>query len=135
MLSFHVGQKEGYAKYPCFIYLLDSRVKFGYWVRKDWLSREALVPSDCVILPSLHIKLELMKQFVKVLKKLAIVLNTSLKSSIISAQSTSQPEIWMATNKSKRMKTFNAPKFRKESFIADIEKNACNEFVWTLKKF
>jgi hypothetical protein len=59
----------------------DSRAKHEHWARKDWSPREymvdggqnvmneLLVARDRIILPPLHIKLGLMKQFVKVLSK------------------------------------------------------------------
>ena len=59
----------------------QSRAKSEHWTRKDWPPREALVPGsmnvintplvprDRIILPPLHIKLGLMKQYVKALNK------------------------------------------------------------------
>jgi hypothetical protein len=81
MMNFLVGLQSGYTKHPCFLCLWDSRDKENHWVRKDWPLRETtvlrehnvvnapLVDSDKIILPPLHIKLGLMKQFVKSLNK------------------------------------------------------------------
>lgn len=81
MVNFLLGQQSGYTKYPCFLCLWDSRAKHEHWTRKDWPPRkdmvvgaqnvinESLVARDRIILPPLHIKLGLMKQFVKALNK------------------------------------------------------------------
>ena len=81
MVNFLLGQQDGYTKYPCFLCLWDSRNDGQHWQRKHWPSRknlvvgennvvnEPLVDRDRIILPSLHIKLGLMKQFVKSLDK------------------------------------------------------------------
>lgn len=74
-----LGQQSGYTKYPCFICLWDSRDKEQHYVRKDWPLRiilkvgernileEPLIDPKKILLPPLHIKLGLMKQFVKAL--------------------------------------------------------------------
>ena len=81
MVNFLLGQQSGYTKYLCFLCLWDSRAKHEHWTRKDWPPREylvigeqnvinePLVARDRIILPPLHIKLGLMKQFVKALNK------------------------------------------------------------------
>ena len=79
MVNFLLGQQSGYTKYPCFICLWDSRARSDHWVKKEWPERitltvnecnvinEPLVPREKIILPPLHIKLGIMKQFVKAL--------------------------------------------------------------------
>lgn len=79
MVNFLLGQQGGFTKFPCFLCYWDSRAKQYHWVRKEWPKREnmvvgeqnvihaALVSQDKIILPPLHIKLGLMKQFVKAL--------------------------------------------------------------------
>ena len=59
----------------------DSRVKQDHWIKREWPSREVfirgekniknipLVNREKILLPPLHIKLGLMKQFVKALDK------------------------------------------------------------------
>ena len=80
MANFLLGQQSGYTKYPCFICLWDSRARDDCWVKKEWPPRdsmrvgeanvinEPLVAKEKIIIPPpLHIKLGLMKQFVKAL--------------------------------------------------------------------
>ena len=78
MINFLLGQQSGHTKYPCFICYWDSRAKSSYWTQKSWPVRDLvvgernvinkpLVPQEKIILPPLHIKLGLMKQFVKAL--------------------------------------------------------------------
>ena len=81
MINILLGHQAGYVKYPCFLCLWDSRADDQHWQRKDWPVREELVVGennvineplvdrDSILLPTLHIKLGLMKQFVKVLDK------------------------------------------------------------------
>lgn len=81
MVSILLGQQGGYTKYPCFLCLWDSRADAEHWIRTDWPERSALVagehnvlraplvPAEKIVLPPLHIKLGLMKQFVKALNK------------------------------------------------------------------
>ena len=81
IVNFQLGQQSGYTKFPCFICLWDSRAKTDHWIKKDWPLRNnmtvgkqniintRLVSRDKIILPPLHIKLGLMKQYVKALDK------------------------------------------------------------------
>lgn len=81
ILTMLLGQQSGYTKYPCFLCLWDSRAREQHWTKSDWSLRETLkpgeknvinttlVPPEKVLLPPLHIKLGLMKQFVKSLQK------------------------------------------------------------------
>lgn len=81
MVNLLLGQQGGYTKYPCFICLWDSRAKQDHWNMVNWPIRqnmtigtanvinEPLVDREKIILPPLHIKLGLMKQFVKALSK------------------------------------------------------------------
>lgn len=81
ILTMLLGQQAGWTKYPCFLCLWDSRAREQHWKKSDWPSRETLkpgeknvinttlVPPEKVLLPPLHIKLGLMKQFVKSLQK------------------------------------------------------------------
>ncbi|GFV51081.1 uncharacterized protein TNCV_4743581 [Trichonephila clavipes] len=80
MVNFLLGQQGGYTKFPCFMCLWDSRDKH-HWSQKVWSVREELkvgtknlintplVNRDRIILPPFHIKLGIMKQFVKALDK------------------------------------------------------------------
>lgn len=81
MVNILLGQQGGYTKYPCFLCQWDSRANDQHWKKKDWAIRqelvvgeknvihEPLVNRDHIILPPLHIKLGLMKQFVQALNK------------------------------------------------------------------
>ena len=81
MVNFLLEQHGGYIKHPCFFCYWDSRAIDRHWVKKDWPAREdlavgdknvmnePLVNRDRAILPPLHIKLGLMKPFVKALDK------------------------------------------------------------------
>lgn len=142
MVNFLLGQQGGYTKYPCFICLWDSRARSEHWIRKDWPSRqsmvpgqlnvinEPLVPTDRIILPPLHIKLGLMKQFVKALNKGGDCYKYISKKFFNLSQEKIKNGI------------FDGPQIRRlikdENFISymtDIEKNAWNEFVWTAQNF
>ena len=79
MVNFLIDHQSGYTKYPCFICLWDSRARGEYWVRKKSPERikltvsesnvinESLVHRKKIFLQSLHIKLAIIKQFVKAL--------------------------------------------------------------------
>ena len=78
MMNFFLGQQGGYTKYPCFLCYWDSRAKDEHWIRDQWPARSSLAPGDKniihrplvhakIILPPLHIKLGVMKQYVKAL--------------------------------------------------------------------
>ena len=81
MINFLLGQLAGYTKFPCFLCLWDSRAREEHRVKKDRPLRRTmsvgasdiinkqLVSQDNIILPVLHIKLGLMKQYVKALNK------------------------------------------------------------------
>jgi len=76
-----LGQQRGYTKYPCFLCEWDSRARDKHWDIVNWPEREQLQPGsknvsnvslvdhEKILLPSLHIKLGMMKQFVKVLDR------------------------------------------------------------------
>ena len=81
MVNFLLGQQTGYTKYPCFMCLWDSRAKQQHWTKNCWPTRNALkvgeenfireplVEREKIMLPPLHIKLGLIKQFVKAMDK------------------------------------------------------------------
>ena len=80
-VNFLLGQQGINTKNSCFLCCWDNRATDQHWVKKDWPAREdlavgnkniineSLVNRDRIILPPLHIKLGLMKQFVKALDK------------------------------------------------------------------
>lgn len=81
MMAILLGLQAGYTKYPCFLCLWDSRADDRHYFQKKWPARDKLTPGECnvkssplvdpknVLLPPLHIKLGLMKNFVKALNK------------------------------------------------------------------
>ncbi len=76
-----LGLQLGNTKYPCFLCYWDSRDCDAHYVKKVWPKREnfnpgsknvlhePLVDPKNILLPPLHIKLGLMKNFVKALPK------------------------------------------------------------------
>ena len=82
LVTIMLGQQSGFTKRPCFICEWDSRARDQHYLVKKWKLREEykpgyknilhknLVDPDKILLPPLHIKLGLMKQFVKAIKKL-----------------------------------------------------------------
>ena len=81
VLNMLLGQQSGFTKYPCFMCGWGSRDRSNHWIKRDWPLRESLTPGlrnilnpalvyrFNVILPTLHIKLGLIKQFLKVPNK------------------------------------------------------------------
>lgn len=79
MVGFLVGMQSGYTKYRCYICLWDSRADALHYQQHSWPKRrefqighhnvknKPIVEPDRVLMPPLHIKLGLMKQFVKAL--------------------------------------------------------------------
>ena len=75
------GLQLGFTKFCCFLCEWDSRDKSNHYVKKEWPKREkftsgqrniahpALVHSKDILLPALHIKLGLFKNFVKAINK------------------------------------------------------------------
>lgn len=75
------GLQGGYTKFCCFLCEWDSRARDKHYKIKTWplrkkltpglknVSQKPLVPSEKIFLPPLHIKLGLMKNFVKAINK------------------------------------------------------------------
>jgi hypothetical protein len=142
MVNFLLGQQSGYTKYPCFICLWDSRADDQHWEKKDWPNREELVVGeknvineplvnrDRIILPPLHIKLGLMKQFVKALDQ-----NGACFSYICS-------EFPGLSNEKLKAGIFDGPQIRKLikdkhfiSHMTEIEAAAWSSFVAVVNGF
>ena len=76
-----LGLQGGYTKYPCFLCLWDSRADNQHYIRQERLLRQGLEPGlhnvkspplvepNKILLPPLHIKLGLMKNFVKAMDR------------------------------------------------------------------
>lgn len=81
MVGFLVGMQGGYTKYPCYLCLWDSRADALHYQQHSWPQRsefqigqhnvknKPIVEPDRILMPPLHIKLGLMKQFVKALRQ------------------------------------------------------------------
>ena len=81
VLNILLGKQSGFRKYPCFVSEWNSRDRINHWIKRGCPLRESLTPGyknilhpalvdrSYVILLPLHIKLGLMKQFVKALSK------------------------------------------------------------------
>ncbi|GBN18851.1 hypothetical protein AVEN_188288-1 [Araneus ventricosus] len=81
VIAMLLGLQGGNTKYPCFLCEWDSRERSQHWIKREWPVREklkigsknvieeALVDREKILLPQLHIKLGLIKKFVKALDK------------------------------------------------------------------
>jgi hypothetical protein len=81
VLCMLLGQHVGYIKYSCFMCKWESRVRSQHCEQKYWtprtstepgsknILRKSLVDPKKILLPPLHIKLDIMKQFLKALPK------------------------------------------------------------------
>lgn len=80
IISMILGQQGGYTKTPCFMCTFDNRDRANHWTKDFYdprtlvvgemnVVRESLVDPAKIILPPLHIKLGIMKQFVKAMSK------------------------------------------------------------------
>ncbi|GBN88393.1 hypothetical protein AVEN_35983-1 [Araneus ventricosus] len=71
----------GYTKYCCFLCLWDSRAIALHYIKRDWPQRASFKPAEMnakhpllaephkIIIPPLHIKLDLVKNLVKAMDK------------------------------------------------------------------
>ncbi|GFV47826.1 uncharacterized protein TNCV_4803151 [Trichonephila clavipes] len=81
VISMLLGQQSGYTWFPCFLCEWDSHDRKQHYVKQTWPIRKALIPGvknverqslvdpKKILFPPLHIKLGLMKQFLKALDK------------------------------------------------------------------
>jgi len=81
VIALLMGLQLGYTKFCCLLCEWDSRDKKNHYIKWEWSKHESLTPeqknvvhpslvnSDIIILPSLHKKLGLFKNFVKALDK------------------------------------------------------------------
>ncbi|XP_061412427.1 uncharacterized protein LOC133345546 isoform X2 [Lethenteron reissneri] len=81
MVAFLMGLQGGFTKFPCYLCLWESRDTKAHYHRWNWPQRtefsvgrntvkwEPLVDPRKVLMPPLHIKLGLMKQFVRAVDK------------------------------------------------------------------
>ena len=83
MMAFILGLQGGYTKHSCFLCLWDSRADEQHYVVKNWPPRQdltsgfhkvlnsPLMEKSKILLPPVHIKLGLAKQFVRSLKPIS----------------------------------------------------------------
>ena len=76
-----LGLQLGYTKFCCFLCEWDSRARADHYIKREWPKRQSLEPGvknvihaalverSKILLPPLHIKLGLMKNFVKALDR------------------------------------------------------------------
>lgn len=81
VVTFLKGMQSGNTKYSCFICLWDSRFKGCQYDKKDWTLRTGneiqtynvidapLVPIEKILLPPLHVKLGIVKSFLKFMQR------------------------------------------------------------------
>ena len=81
VISMLLGMPSGYIKYCCFLCYLENRARSQHYMQKDWpkksfyvsstknVCQTPIVDSSKIILPPLHIKLGLLKNFVKAMNK------------------------------------------------------------------
>ena len=79
LTTFFKGMQSGYTKHSCILCYWDSSDKVNHWTVDEWQNKTQLtvggrniinlhlVDREKIIFPPLHIKLGLMKQFVKAL--------------------------------------------------------------------
>ena len=77
MVAFLVGLQGGFTKFQCYLCLRDSRNTALYYKKRNWplqtsyeigtynVKQQPLVDAAKILMPPLHIKLSLIKQFVK----------------------------------------------------------------------
>ena len=76
-----LGLQQGFTKYCCFICEWDSRARSLHYSRKDWPARKSLEPGvmnvknqplvglSTILLPAMHLKLDLTKNSVKAINQ------------------------------------------------------------------
>ena len=79
MVAFLMGPQGGFTKFPCYLCLWESRNTALHYEKRNWplrtgcevgahnVKQELLVEPKKVLMPLLHIKLGLIKQYVKLL--------------------------------------------------------------------
>jgi hypothetical protein len=81
VLCMLLGQQAAYTKYPCFTCEWGRRARSQSWEQRHWtprtslepwnknIMRKSIVDPKKILLPPIHMKLGIMKQFVKALPK------------------------------------------------------------------
>jgi len=81
VIALLLGLQQGFTKYCCFICEGDSTARSLHYLRKDWPARKSLEPGimnvenqplvepSKILLPSMHLKLGQMKNFLKAMNQ------------------------------------------------------------------
>jgi len=81
VIALVLGLQQGFTKYCCFICEWDNKAGSHHYSRKDWPARKSLEPgiinvenqplveTSKILLTSMHLKLGLMKHFVKAMNQ------------------------------------------------------------------
>ena len=132
-----LGQQRSYIKYPCFLCEWDRRATDKHWPEREQLqtgsknvSNVSLVDREKILLPPLHIKLGMTKQFVKALER-----NSPCFQYLCTKfSSLSYVKI--------REEIFDGPQIRRlmmddrfTDTLTEIEEDAWNAFKEVVKKF
>ena len=142
IIGISMGMQRGFTKHCCFLCLWDSRATAEHYVRKDWPARAAYIPRNAnfkevplvdpknVLMLPRHIKLSLMKNFVKQLAK--------SKSNGFAFLCNKFPNISEAKLKEgifvgPQIHKLKDPKFKKE--LTSIELCAWKIFKWLCANF
>lgn len=142
IISLLLGQQGGYTKYPCFLCLWDSRADSLHYKQREWTRRTELVPGnhnvqsiplvprEKVLLPPLHIKLGLMKLFVKALPKESEAFKYLVRTFTHISEAKLNAGVFIGPNIRQLMKD--------DQFIStmnSVEKNAWRSFVSVVNNF
>ena len=142
MINLLLGQQGGYTKYQCFLCLWDIRAKDKHWEQKLWSVRKRLavgekniihqpcVEREKIIFPPLHIKLGLMKQFVKTLNVEGDCFHVICTTFPGLSCDKLKPSVFDGTQIKKLIKCKHF-----SSSMTEVEKRAWNTFVVIVKNF
>lgn len=134
--------QQGYTKFPCYICEWDSRAKDLHWTKLDWPVRKKLevgkknvinpnlIDPKKILLPPLHIKLGLMKQFVKALPKDGDAFNYLCSCFLNLSDAKLKEGIFTGPDIRKLIKDENF-----ESVMTSLEQKAWNSFRNVISKF
>ena len=141
-IAFLLGLQGGYTKHSCFLCLWHSRVDNQHYLVKNWPARKDLTPGSHdilnsslierskILLPQLHIKLGLPKQFAKALKPTSRAFRhirqmfPSISEAKVKGGIFVGPQI-------RRMLAFE----KLEKQMSDLERNAWQAFRIIVKRF
>jgi hypothetical protein len=142
VISLLLGQQGGYTKYSCFLCLWDSRADELHYKQREWPTRTELVPRSHnvkavplvprhkVLLPPLHIKLGLMKQFVNALHREGEAFKYLVQKCTHISDAKLKAGVFVGPDIRELMKD---DEFL--STMATVEKNTGNSFVCVVQNF